>query len=283
MMNTNTPIGAAAALRLTDVHVLGSGQPGAKGTSRLRAVHATLLPGEWVYIAGTNGSGKSTLARLLAGLSMEGVSGSIERGFAGAYPAPYVMQQPDAQLFGETPREEITFALEWMGLEAATIEDRVSETLYRTGLASVADVPWERLSGGQKQLAAIAAAAAAEAPLLVLDEATSMLDDRSRQVASELIRQRHASGSAVVWVTQRLDELTPEERVWAVKEGEICFDGCAREFFYGIVEATGKTPCEASGLQPGYLTKLALAMRAEGVLQDPLPMTEAEWREVVGD
>lgn len=280
---TNTIDGRAElALQLTDVSVIGSGHPGAGSAPRLNAVRLTLSPGEWVYIAGTNGSGKSTLARLLAGLSMEGVSGGIERGFAGEYPAPYVMQQPDAQLFGETPREEIAFALEWMGLNGDDIDARTAETLRRTGLATVADVPWERLSGGQRQLAAIAAAVAADSPLLVLDEATSMLDDQTRAVAYELIRERHAAGCAVVWVTQRLDELTPEERIIAVQDGRICYEGRGRDFFFGKAASAGVTSCEASGLQPGYLMKLALAMRAEGVLRDPLPMTEAEWREVLG-
>ncbi|MFC4101803.1 energy-coupling factor ABC transporter ATP-binding protein [Paenibacillus xanthanilyticus] len=281
MTHTNFTGQEVLELQLKDVRVEGAPEPEAQRAPRLRTVNITLAPGEWLYIAGTNGSGKSTLARLLAGLSMEGVSGTIVRGFAGEYPAPYVMQQPDAQLFGETPREEIAFALEWMGMKADEIDSRLTETLRRTGLAAVSDVAWEQLSGGQKQLAAIAAAIAAEAPLLVLDEATSMLDDQTRSLAHELIRERHAAGSAIVWVTQRLDELMPEERVVAVIEGEIGFDGRARDFFYGRDEASGTTPCEASGLQPGYLMKLALAMRDEGLLRDPLPMTDAEWREVV--
>ncbi|TYP79545.1 energy-coupling factor ABC transporter ATP-binding protein [Paenibacillus methanolicus] len=277
----NIADGAAHDLQIRDVHVAGAGEAEAQAPLRLRAVTLTLSPGEWIYIAGTNGSGKSTLARMLAGLSMEGVSGAIDRGFAGEYPAPYVMQQPDAQLFGETPREEIMFALEWMELKADEIDRRTAETLSRTGLGRVADVPWDRLSGGQRQLAAIAAAVAAEAPMLVLDEATSMLDDQTRAIASELIRERHAAGSAIVWVTQRLDELMPEQRVLAIKDGELSFDGRARDFFYGWDEASGVSPCEASGLQPSYLMRLALAMRTEGLMQDPLPMTEAEWREVV--
>ncbi|MFC0330569.1 ATP-binding cassette domain-containing protein [Paenibacillus sepulcri] len=262
-----------------------SGDPEAEGSSaRLEQIDLLLAPGEWLNLVGVNGSGKTTLARLLAGLTMEGVYGEMDRGFAGFGPSPYVMQHPDAQLFGENPREEVSFALEWRGVPADEIPDRSERILSWTGLLPIADWPWEQLSGGQRQLAAVAASGAAETPLLVFDEATSMLDDASRgrvqQVAGRLCR----SGTAVVWVTQRLNELDPYSRVVALAGGKIVYDGAGRQFLLGDgLGGKGQTPCEQCGLRLPYLASLAIEMNRLGKLDphSPLPVTAEEWREVL--
>ena len=183
---------------------------------KLLHIHMTVTVGEWVNVVGVNGSGKSTLARLLAGLQPEGMSGEVRRGFAGGEVSPIVLQQPRAQLFGETPREEVQFALEWRATSAELIPQKIAQALNKAGLADVADEPWERLSGGQQQLAAIAAATACEATLLVLDEVTSMLDESNRKAILRMAQDLHRNGTAVVWVTQRLEELAPDSRVVAL-------------------------------------------------------------------
>ncbi|WP_420869746.1 ATP-binding cassette domain-containing protein [Cohnella ginsengisoli] len=116
----------------------------------LDRVDLTLSPGEWLYVVGTNGSGKSTLGKIVAGLGFPGElrAERWERGFAGDDPAPYVMQHPDAQLFGTTPREEIVFALEWLGVQGSRIMRLAEEVLDEVGLAGAADQPWSALSGG---------------------------------------------------------------------------------------------------------------------------------------
>lgn len=253
----------------------------------LNNIHLMISPGEWLNIVGTNGCGKSTLARLIAGVTVEGAAGLMQRGFAGAMPAPYVMQQPDVQLFGETPREEIRFALEWRGLSAAEIETRIAAVLEHTQLSALADLSWEYLSGGQRQMAAIAAALAVDAPLIVCDEATSMLDDEAGLRALALVRSMHERGAAVVWVTQRLQELNPGQRIIAMREGEISFDGNVRSFFYGNCAANRAkerlSPCEACGLRLPYLAALAVEWSRQGLLADPLPVTSAEWRKVLNE
>lgn len=255
----------------------------------LRYVHLRLRPGEWVYVAGTNGSGKTTLARLLAGLYIEGTSGRIDRGFAGDAPAPIVMQRPESQLFGDTPREETLFALEWRPHPALAPDEAAREALRSTGLADRADMPWMSLSGGERQLAAVAAATAGAARLIVFDEATSMLDGRNRQRALDLARRCHASGAAVVWVTHRLDELEPDRRLIALRDGRIRFDGTVRDFFYGTDESGDSgggegrqtlSPCEGCGLRLPFLAELARQWRRAGRLADPLPVTREEWDEV---
>ena len=227
----------------------------------LEDAHIRVAPGEWVNVAGVNGSGKSTLARLLAGLHCEGATGRIERGFAGPWPAPVVLQRPEAQLFGATPWEEVLLALEGRPHSAMEAERAAAYALREVGLEALADTPWERLSGGQRQLAAVAAAVAGEAPLLVFDEATSRLDERSRRKVLEIARRRHASGTAVVWVTQRLDEFGQHERVVALKDGRIVYDGPAWGFFGMDGEAFGPSPCEQCGLRPPFFVASANGMR----------------------
>ncbi|WP_181909615.1 energy-coupling factor ABC transporter ATP-binding protein [Paenibacillus taihuensis] len=292
---------AVGGLILSDVNMerfLESGEV----SPRLDHIDFSLAPGEWVHIVGTNGSGKSTLARLLAGLTIDGVQGTWNRGFAGNRPMPYVMQQPDSQLFAETPRQEVRFALEWQGVSADEILHRTEAILTRTGLLSIGDVPWERLSGGQRQLAAVAAASAASAPLIVFDEATSMLDEQSCTEVLRLARELHRQGTAVVWVTQRLQEIEGSGRVVAMLDGRIVFDGLGSDFLYGSeaeAEADADadadavagavalrtphtlTPCQACGLRLPYLPALALELGRQGKLKRPYPETAAEWEQVL--
>ncbi|GGD66761.1 energy-coupling factor ABC transporter ATP-binding protein [Paenibacillus nasutitermitis] len=269
---------------LSAITVSGNPEAEENGPLRLNGIDLKLEAGEWLNLVGVNGSGKTTLARLLAGLTMEGIRGTIERGFAGNGPSPYVMQHPDAQLFGENPREEVNFALEWRGIPADEIPGKSDSVLSWTGLMPIADLPWEQLSGGQRQLAAVAASAAAEAPLLVFDEATSMLDEVSRASVKQIAEQLCQAGTAVVWVTQRLHELEPLQRVVAMAEGQIVYDGPGRRFLLGDGRAeTGQTPCELCGLRLPYLAALALEMNRLGKLVPgaPLPVTPAEWREAL--
>jgi len=264
------------------------GADGEHSTRRmLDGITLTISPGEWINVAGVNGSGKTTLARIIAGLTVEGATGLMERGFAGEYPSPYVMQHPDTQLFGETPREEIRFTLEWLGLGKDQVEDQTEAILQRTGLAHLADLSWEKLSGGQRQLTAIAAAIAGEAPLIVFDEASSMLDEQAYQGVKKLAQSLNAQGTAIVWVTQRLHELEPASRVVALKEGKIGYDGEQRDFLFGQPAPTGAavlpnvSPCEECGLRLPYLASLAREWARQGKLLPPLPVTAAEWREVL--
>ncbi len=273
---------------LKDVSVFGDNGNGDQSI-RLEEVNLIMAPGEWLTVVGVNGSGKSTLARLLAGLQTDHVTGEIKRGFAGES-CPIVLQQPKSQLFGETPREEVVFALQWRGIQLEHMNALVEQALNRTGLAAFADTTWDRLSGGQQQLAAIAAVTACETPLLVLDEATSMLDESNRETVVRIARDLHKRGTAVVWVTQRLDELEPSSRVVAVGEGGVIFDGDSREFLYGVTKERAEggelaplSPCLRAGLRLPYLAAMAIELKRLGKINDPLPMTAVEWGKVLGN
>lgn len=268
------------ALRLIDVSVFGEHDPDS-AHPLLDEVSFSVSAGERVNVVGVNGSGKSTLARLIAGLYTGWRGGAIERGFAGNAASPIVLQRPESQLFGETPGEEVQFALEWRQVPQDQIDMRVTRALDAVGLLRHANTGWNRLSGGQKQLAAIAAAVACESPLLVFDEATSMLDEENRRIVIRLTDELQKRGTAVIWVTQRLDELQPNTRTVALADGQICYDGDGRTFLYG--KPGEASPCEKSGLRLPYMATLALAWRSAGKLVDPLPVTDEEWQEVLYD
>ncbi len=268
------------ALRLNGVSVFAAADTECP-IPLIEDVELSLRPGEWLNLAGVNGSGKSTLARLLAGLHVEGASGHIDRGFAGHGVSPIVLQRPESQLFGETPLEEVLFALEWRQTPPGQMKAWSDQALRSVGLPDMADYRWDRLSGGQRQLAAVAAAATGGASLIVFDEATSMLDDVHRRAVLGIAREMQRQGASVVWVTQRLDELLPDDRIVAMAGGGIRYDGDVRTFLYGDA-GDRPTPCESCGLRLPYLAVLALELKKRGRLNDPLPVTDAEWREVWG-
>ncbi|QJC52207.1 ATP-binding cassette domain-containing protein [Paenibacillus albicereus] len=232
-----------------------------------------LRQGEWLALCGSNGSGKSTLLRELAGFGAS-PDGIRHQRFAAApfaeRPFAVVLQQPDAALVGSTAREDLILTLEYAGMEGSRILSTVQKTLKRFGLEALADTPAERLSGGQKQLVAIAGAVAAGSPALLFDEATSMLDAESARLVLQQVRQLHRAGAAVVWCTQRLDELEREDRVLALADGKIDFDGRADAFF--VREGGEASACERVGLAAPYAVRAAWALQDRGRRLSRLPL-----------
>lgn len=208
-------------------------------TRLLENVSIQLNQGEWVGLVGPNGSGKSTLAMLLAGHPQAAAGGaalfdgSMDRGFAGTEPLPFVTQDPDAAIVGSTPWEDVLLGLEQRAEagKAASIVIRAEEILRGCGLWDVRHRPVETLSGGQRQLLAAAGCSAFGAPLLVFDEAGAMLDAASRAEVLGGARAIWRSGATVVWISHRLEELEAGDRIIALQQGCVAFDGTAESFF----------------------------------------------------
>jgi biotin transport system ATP-binding protein len=182
-----------------------------------------------VGIVGANGSGKSTLARLLNGLVVP-TSGTVRvdgldtrtqlrevRRRVG-----FVFQDPDAQIVHPTVAEDVAYGLVNQGVPVGERAERVAEVLERYGLAGHADHPAHLLSGGQKQLLAIAGVLVMRPARIVFDEPTTLLDlvntRRVAQVVAELAQQ-------VVVVTHDLDLLDGFDRVLVVDGGRVIEDG----------------------------------------------------------
>lgn len=252
----------------------------------LHAVSLSVHASEWITVAGRNGSGKSTLAKLLAGLPNICISsGSIEHGGTdsegGREPGavPIVMQHPDAGLIGSTPWEDVVLMLERHGHPEQDIPAKAESALVRVGLGGRMNQRIDTLSGGQKQLAAIAGCLAVSPSLLLLDEATSMLDPVAAEAVLAMARQLNGEGTAIVWITQLMDELRSDDRVVALEEGKMVFNGRGHQFFARSVDEQPDSPGEHLGFKPPYATKVAWELGKLGIRLDPLPLSMAELKE----
>lgn len=257
---------AAAPLELSGVSVF-AGRP---DLPALRDVRLVIRPGEWITVLGENGSGKSTLIGVAAGL-VEPDAGTVRRGFAGGGPVPFVMQQV-GPFFGDTPWEEVMFALEGRGIPAEEAAARAGAALRSTGLFPVRHRPLASLSGGRRQLASVAACLATGAPLLLFDEATSMLDETSRRLVLETAKRLNREGAAVVWCTHRPEDAAAGGRIVVLADGAVAFDGLAEDFFYRETE-NGSTPCEALGFAPPFAVRTARALARFGRKIETRPLT----------
>ena len=198
-------------IRFDAVAVLAEGRPGAPDVTILVDVDLTLAEHR-VAVVGANGSGKSTLARLINGLVLPTAGRVLVDGLDTARDGTavrrrvgFVFTDPDAQLVMPTPQEDVALSLRRLRIDAADRDERVRAILARFGLAGLAEVSVHALSGGQKQLLALAGVLAVEPAILVCDEPTTLLDLRWRRVVDELLG---ALEQQVVVVT-RVDEATP--------------------------------------------------------------------------
>lgn len=186
-----------------------------------------------IGVIGANGSGKSSLARLLNGLLLPS-SGTVSvEGFDTRRAGREVRRRvgfcftdPDSQIIMPTVGEDVAFGLGRRGLSKAEIAARTATALEQVGLADRADHPAHLLSGGQKQLLALAAVLVTEPSILVLDEPTTLLDLRnSRAIAARIA----GLPQQVVLVTHDLEILEGFDRVLVVHEGRLHFDGPPRD------------------------------------------------------
>jgi biotin transport system ATP-binding protein len=182
-----------------------------------------------IGVVGANGSGKSTLARMVNGLvtptagrvSVDGLD-VARNGREVRRRVGFVFTNPDNQIVMPTVREDVAFSLRRLRLSAADVAERVDRALDRFGLTDLADRPAHRLSGGQKQLLALAAVLVIEPSIVVADEPTTLLDARN----SALVERHFAElDEQLIVVTHRLESVESFDRVLVVEGGRIVADG----------------------------------------------------------
>ena len=196
--------------------------------------------GEWLSIVGHNGSGKSTTVRLIDGL-LEAESGEIlingqqlteENIWDLRRQIGMVFQNPDNQFVGATVEDDVAFGLENQGISRQEMKERVEKALNLVGMSDFKKKEPARLSGGHKQRVAIAGVVAQRPAILILDEATSMLDPEGRRELIETVQGiRKDYDMTVISITHDLEEVAMSDRVLVMKKGIIESTSSPRELF----------------------------------------------------
>lgn len=194
--------------------------------------------GQYVTIIGHNGSGKSTLAKLIIGL-LPSKSGEViiddmtlteKNVYEIREKIAIVFQNPDNQFIGATVRDDIAFGLENRQVKSEAMNDIIVEYSTKTDMKDYLDHEPTKLSGGQKQRVAIAGALAMAPELLVLDEATSMLDPKGRKEVNELVGKLHLeSKMTILSITHDIEEVSMSDFVIVMNEGKIVLQGTPQE------------------------------------------------------
>lgn len=197
---------------------------------QLENVSFHVKQGEWLSIIGHNGSGKSTTVRLIDGL-LEAESGQIiidgqelteDNVWELRHKIGMVFQNPDNQFVGATVEDDVAFGLENKGIPLKDMKERVDQALDLVGMSEFKMREPARLSGGQKQRVAIAGAVAMRPQVIILDEATSMLDPVGRLELIRTIRAiRQKYNLTVISITHDLDEVALSDRVIVMKNGKV--------------------------------------------------------------
>lgn len=234
--------------------------------------------GEWLSIVGHNGSGKSTTVRLIDGL-LEAESGDIvidgqrlteENVWSIRRQIGMVFQNPDNQFVGATVEDDVAFGLENQGLSRQEMKKRVEEALDLVGMLDFKKREPARLSGGQKQRVAIAGVVALRPAILILDEATSMLDPEGRRELIETVKGiRKDYDMTVISITHDLEEVAMSDRVLIMKRGEIESTSSPRELF-------SRNDLDQIGLDDPFANQLKHSLSQNGYDLPENYLTESE-------
>ena len=210
-------------------------------TPALKGISFEINKGDFVAIVGHNGSGKSTVAKLLNALLIPDEGSITVDGMSTADEADVlnirkkvgvVFQNPDNQIVTTVVEEDVGFGPENLGLPTEEILTRVHDALEAVDMLPYARSAPHMLSGGQKQRIAIAGMLALSPEVLVLDEATAMLDPLGRKKIIEIVRNLHREKDiTVIMITQYMEEAVDADRIIVLNDGLIETEGTPTEVF----------------------------------------------------
>lgn len=234
----------------------------------LDGVDLNIEDGEFFCILGGNGSGKSTFAKHLNAL-LQPDAGTVRiNGMDASDPelvydirstAGMVFQNPDDQLVATLVEDDVAFGPENLGVESAQIAQRVREVLKAVGLVGFERHETHALSGGQKQRVALAGVLAMKPRVLILDEASSMLDPRGRKGLMKACHALHDRGMTIVMITHFMEEAAEADRVAVFRAGRVAMLGTPDEIL------TRADELEQLNLDMPASCCLGSALRAKGV------------------
>ena len=246
----------------------------------LKNIDLKIKAGSFVAIVGANGSGKSTLAAHLNAL-LKPEEGSVivdgmdtrdaDRLFDIRERVGMVMQNPDHQAVASIVEDDTAFAPENLGFDETETQSRVDRALDAVGITHLRQRPISTLSGGQKQLAAIAGIFAMCPQYMICDESTSMLDPTSRRRVLSCVKQLNKNlGLTVIWITHYMDEAAQADRVIVLDNGRIAADDTPSQVF------NNSELLDRCALELPPCAALAAELKKEGININALPLTAEE-------
>ena len=204
----------------------------------IRGINFDAGEGEFIVVAGVNGSGKSTFAKILNRLLLP-IEGTVLIGGLDAMQEEniipirkmvgMVFQNPDDQLIGSVVEEDVAFGAENIGVPHKELVKRVEDALAQVGLS--ASMRIEEISGGGKQKVAIAGVLAMKPRCIVLDEATSMLDPKSRRDVLQLMKELQKQGITIILITHLMEELLLADWIYVMHQGRLAMKGSREVIF----------------------------------------------------
>ena len=232
-------------------------------------VSLNIEKGSFVAVLGHNGSGKSTLAKMMNALYLPTDGKVIVCGLDTADEeeiwnvrrhAGMVFQNPDNQIVANVVREDVAFGLENLGVPQEDMIERIDAALAAVRMSERADRAPHMLSGGQKQRVAVAGVLAMQPEVMILDEATAMLDPSGRADVLKTVRKlNREQGMTVVWITHFMEEAAVADRVVVLDQGKIALDGVPGDVFTQVEKI------KSLGLDVPPMAELAMELRKSGL------------------
>lgn len=235
----------------------------------LKDINLSIEKGQFVCVLGANGSGKSTFSKLINALLLPDKGTVTTKGYETSNPeytflirsnAGMVFQNPDDQLVASLVENDVAFGPENLGIENPELRQRVEEGLRQVGLTGYEKRETTALSGGQKQRVAIAGVLAMKPEILILDEASAMLDPRGRRGLMRVCKELHQMGMTIVMITHFMEEASQADRVIVLEQGSVVLDGSPEEIL------TNDEKLRSLNLAVPFATQLSRLLQDRGVV-----------------